>query len=278
MLACCSSSGLQRQQRVDEEAIAARRRHPAGRRVRARDEAQVLEIRHDVADRRRRQLQARQARQRARPDRLAVGDVVLDQGLEQCPGAFVQHGEILRRLCRPQRAERSSESWPAGWTVSCIIEPCPRPFGMSRSSASRARKDIREPLLAIARIVEAAGARVLFDLATAEQRRSRRRRTPDGARDRQAGGRRRRAGRRRHDARHCARTGAVPGAADRHQPRPARVHDRHRAGPDGRDAAGRCWAAATKPTAGSCSMPKCAAPGRWRITRWRSTTSSFRAA
>ena len=41
---------LDHQQRVDEEAVAARRRHAAGRGVRARDEAQLLQVRHHVAD------------------------------------------------------------------------------------------------------------------------------------------------------------------------------------------------------------------------------------
>jgi len=46
------------QQRVDEQPVAARRRHAAGRGMRAGDEAHLLEIGHHVADRRRRQLEA----------------------------------------------------------------------------------------------------------------------------------------------------------------------------------------------------------------------------
>ena len=45
--------------------------------------------------------------------------------------------------------------------------------------------------------------------------------------DRRSGQRRHRDGRRRHHARHRAPAGAVRRAADRHQPGPARLHDRH---------------------------------------------------
>ena len=48
--------GLDRQQAVDEHAVAARRGHTARRRMRAVDQAEVFEVRHDVADRRRRQI------------------------------------------------------------------------------------------------------------------------------------------------------------------------------------------------------------------------------
>jgi hypothetical protein len=41
--------------------------------------AQFFQIRHDVADRGRTQIQAGIARQRPRADRLAIADVALDQ-------------------------------------------------------------------------------------------------------------------------------------------------------------------------------------------------------
>ena len=74
---------LDREQGVDENAVAARRGYAPGRGVRAGDEAQFLQIRHDVADGRRRQVQAGIARQRARADRLAFGDIAFHQGFEQ---------------------------------------------------------------------------------------------------------------------------------------------------------------------------------------------------
>ena len=96
---------LDDQQAVDEEPVALGRRNAAGRRVRARDEAHLLEVGHDVADRRRRQLEARLPRQHARADRLAVGDVALDQRLQQVLRARIQHAgyctPAVRRL-RPR--------------------------------------------------------------------------------------------------------------------------------------------------------------------------------
>jgi hypothetical protein len=91
------SERLDGEQAVDEQAIAARRRHPAGRGMRAGDEAGFFEVGHDVADRCRRQVEAGELRQRARTDRLAVGNVVFDQGLEQGAGAFIEHGAIVQK-------------------------------------------------------------------------------------------------------------------------------------------------------------------------------------
>ena len=70
-------------QGVDEKAIALGRRNPARGRVRAGDEAHLLEVGHHIAYRRRRKLQSRLPRQRTRAHRLAVGDVALDQRLQQ---------------------------------------------------------------------------------------------------------------------------------------------------------------------------------------------------
>jgi hypothetical protein len=86
-----------RQQRVDEEPVALRRRHAPGGRVRARDETHFLEVRHDVADGGGRKLERREARERPRAYRLAVGDVSLDQDLQQVLGTVVQHLSNLPR-------------------------------------------------------------------------------------------------------------------------------------------------------------------------------------
>jgi hypothetical protein len=77
----------QLQQRIDEEAVTLVGRHPAGGGMGRGDEAELLEIRHHVADRSRGKLQARFARQGTRADRLAVADVGLDQDPQQvlCP-------------------------------------------------------------------------------------------------------------------------------------------------------------------------------------------------
>ena len=83
------------EQRVDEEAIAKRRGHAPRRSMRARDEAELLEIGHHVADRRRRKIESRVLRKRARTDRLALGNVALNQSLEEDLGALVEHRFIV---------------------------------------------------------------------------------------------------------------------------------------------------------------------------------------
>jgi hypothetical protein len=55
-------------------------------------QAHLLEVRHHVADGRRRQIEAGILRQRARADRLAVADIALHQHLQQVPGAIRQVG------------------------------------------------------------------------------------------------------------------------------------------------------------------------------------------
>ncbi len=75
--------GLELEQRVDEEAVALVGRNAAGGGVRRGDEAQILEVGHDVADGGRGEAQARIARQGSRADGLPVANVILDQGLEQ---------------------------------------------------------------------------------------------------------------------------------------------------------------------------------------------------
>src|SRR5436190_13638343 len=82
---------LDDEQRVDEEAVAERRRHARGGGVRARDEAELFEIRHHVGNRRGREIEPGVLRKRARAGRLAFGAVALDQRLEQDLGALVEH-------------------------------------------------------------------------------------------------------------------------------------------------------------------------------------------
>ena len=83
---------LDDQQAVDEEAVALGRRDAPRGGMRTGDEAHLLEIGHHVADRRRRQFESGLPRQHARADRLAVGDIALDQRLQQVLRARVQHG------------------------------------------------------------------------------------------------------------------------------------------------------------------------------------------
>src|SRR5581483_9701533 len=59
--------------------------------MRACDQSHVLEIGHHVADRGGRQIEPRVLGKRARADRLALGDVSLNQGLEQDLRALVEH-------------------------------------------------------------------------------------------------------------------------------------------------------------------------------------------
>src|SRR5882672_9885672 len=99
---------LHHQQRIDEEAVPRRSRHAAGRGVRAGDESHVLQVRHHVADRRRRQVEAGVLRQRARADRLALGDIALDQGLEQDLRALVEHENHCTLERMPPAAVRPS--------------------------------------------------------------------------------------------------------------------------------------------------------------------------
>src|SRR6266850_1327978 len=99
---------LHHQQRIDEEAVSRRSRHAAGRGVRAGDESHVLQVRHHVADRRRRQVEPGVLRQRARADRLALGDISLDQGLEQDLRALVEHENHCTLERMPPAAVRPS--------------------------------------------------------------------------------------------------------------------------------------------------------------------------
>src|ERR1044071_9612494 len=89
----------------------------AGRRVGARYKAHHLEIGHRVADRGGRKIEPGILRQRARADRLAFGNVALDQGLEQDLGALVEHGSLYTRAHGSRRN--------AGGTSAEIPAHCP---------------------------------------------------------------------------------------------------------------------------------------------------------
>ena len=78
------------QQRIDEEAVTLVGGHATGRGVRRRDEAVLLEVRHDVADRGRAEIEARITGEVARTDGLSFADVALDQHPQQVLGAFGQ--------------------------------------------------------------------------------------------------------------------------------------------------------------------------------------------
>ena len=62
------------------------------------------QIRHDVADAGGTQLEPGIARERTRADRLTVGDVVFDQGLEEGTGAIIEHGRPLYKKPGAARA------------------------------------------------------------------------------------------------------------------------------------------------------------------------------
>ena len=89
-------------QRIDEQPVAERRRNPAGGGVRTGDQPLFLQVRHDVADRRRRQFEVGEPGQCARADRMTVGDVALDQRLQQ------QSGTIVHFPTLPQPADIDS--------------------------------------------------------------------------------------------------------------------------------------------------------------------------
>ena len=83
---------LDLQQRVDEHAIALRRRDAPGGGVRRGQQADLLQVGEDVADGGRADVEARVARQRLRTDRLAVADVARDQRAQQLACARVEVG------------------------------------------------------------------------------------------------------------------------------------------------------------------------------------------
>ena len=88
-------------QRVDEEAQAPLGRQPARRGVRRIDEPGMLQVRHDVAHRGRRQRHRDDAGEIARADRLAGRQIALDDLAEDLARALVELREAgLRRYDR----------------------------------------------------------------------------------------------------------------------------------------------------------------------------------
>ena len=65
-------------------------RQTAGRGVRRVQQPGLLKIRHHIADRRRREVLAQQARQGARADRLAGRDIAVDDQPEDLAAALIQ--------------------------------------------------------------------------------------------------------------------------------------------------------------------------------------------
>src|SRR5690606_2346644 len=61
-------------------------------------EAEIFQIGHDIADRRRRKIE--HLRQRARPDRLTICDITLYQRFQQCLGSII-HIEFSATLIKP---------------------------------------------------------------------------------------------------------------------------------------------------------------------------------
>ncbi len=84
-------------QRVDEEAQAPLGRQPPGRGVRRIDEAELLEVRHDVAHGGRRQGHRDDAREVARADRLAGRQIAFDDLAEDLARALVELREARLR-------------------------------------------------------------------------------------------------------------------------------------------------------------------------------------
>ncbi len=282
-------------QAVDEEPVALRRRNAAGRRVRARDVAQLLEVRHHVADRRRRQLEARLLRQHARADRLPVDDVALDERLQQMLGAGIQHADHFTDAGAESAADRPDAAPGPGATAPRLIRPVD--FGPDDGCALIAAMTPHRPAPTAVATRAAAFQRVALigrPRAPASPSRCRisRRSSPLGARRGARGGdgtihaasrlpvrlrrsarharrRRHRRRRRRHDAVDRAPARAVRRAADRHQPGPARLPHRHSARRHGSHARGDARRAATSRSAARCSPPRSCAPTARAKRRWR---------
>jgi hypothetical protein len=92
---CLKLFALGREHGVDKQAVATGRRNPASRSVRAGNQPQIFQIRHDVPDGGWRQLQAGSLGQGSGAHGLTVGDVALHQGFEQQLGTIVEHQAIL---------------------------------------------------------------------------------------------------------------------------------------------------------------------------------------
>ena len=105
------------EQRIDKEAVAARRRNPARGRVRAGDEAEFFQVRHDVADAGRAQFEAGKPGKRARTNRLTIGNIALDEHFQQalCPlaGKAVARVHTAILPCRSRDLSSTVRAGPA---------------------------------------------------------------------------------------------------------------------------------------------------------------------
>src|SRR6266513_3438389 len=98
-LVLCEIADLQ--EAVDKEAQPGLGRQPPGRSVRRIEQPRLFEIRHDVADRRRRQMLPQQPRQGTRADRFAGRDITIDDQPKDLAAALAQFAD--RRWCRQFR-------------------------------------------------------------------------------------------------------------------------------------------------------------------------------
>ena len=224
---------LDHEQAVDEKAITLRRRHAARRRMRTRDEAHFFEIRHHVADRRRGQFEPRLPRQHPRADRLAVGNVALDQRLQQMLRAGVKHESPFYALIAAMSA--SVRAFP---TIALV--------------GRHATPGIAEPLGRLAAFLVARGHRGV-DRCGDREVHAASRATP----------RRRRSSSRAQPISRSSSAATVPCsrsrassrrrcAADRHQSGSARLPDRHRAVPTWNACSPRCSTATMSRKRGRC--------------------------
>jgi hypothetical protein len=85
-------------QRIHEEAQAELGRQPPGRGVRRVDQAELFQVRHHVAHRRRRQRRCDQLRQIARAERVAGGEVAFDDLAENLARALIELRQAHLRL------------------------------------------------------------------------------------------------------------------------------------------------------------------------------------
>src|SRR6202011_4131306 len=97
-------------------------RQPPGGGVRRVEQPGLLEIGHDVADRCRRQVLPEAARQGTRADRLAGGDVAVDDHAKNFAAALVEF--VNRRWCGGLRhaSVASKKPIPAGTPAPAAID------------------------------------------------------------------------------------------------------------------------------------------------------------
>ena len=84
------------EQRVDEQPETLLGRQAPGARVRGVDEPELLEILHHIANRGRRKRDRQQARQMPRADRLAVGEIGVDDAAEDLARTHVERRQRAR--------------------------------------------------------------------------------------------------------------------------------------------------------------------------------------